>query len=66
MRRISDYPTIPALSPVRPVRRPESYEKEPRDREQAGDRAPGDNDSAAELADNRQGSPPGRLLDEFA
>ena len=66
MRRINDYPVIPALAPVRAIRRPESYEKEPREREQEAGGAADDNDKSAELTDNRRSIPPGRLFDEFA
>lgn len=66
MRRVNDYPVIQALTPVRRVRRPQSYEREPREDEHEPRVVPADNDNADDLDDNRKDGEPGSLIDEFA
>ena len=66
MRRINNYPMISALTPVRRVRRPETYEREPREGECEPGAPRSDNDKPEVLDDNRKQGGPGSLIDDFA
>lgn len=66
MRRVNDYPVIQALAPVRRVRQPRGYDREPREDEHEPRATPANNDKADVLDDNPKSGEPGGLIDEFA
>lgn len=66
MRRVNDYPVVRALTPVRRIRRPETYDREPREDEHEPRVTPASNDNLDSLDDNSQSGEPGSLIDEFA
>lgn len=66
MRKVNDYPVIRPLAPVGRIRRPETYDREPREDEHEPRVLPANNDKSDVLDDNPKSGEPGSLIDEFA